>query len=322
MRRSPLTPIAVTLLLAGCCVPAHSQDLRIGIIGTDSTHAVEFTRLLNDPATPRQVSGAHIVAAYRGGNPELDLSRDRIQAITAQLVSTWHIDFVPAIQDLCPRVDGLLLLSVDPSLRKHEFEQAVACGKPIFVDKPFAPDLATAHALAAYARKRHVPWFSASAMRFGVVSSLKGAKIRSVLVSGPGALRADYSLDLAWYGIHSIEMAYEVMGPGVQTVARLHSDNTDVLDMTWKDGRAAVVRLVRPDASFRICVVDTAGDNVTRDNIAIDYGALVSQIVDFLRSGKPPVANAETLEIFSLMDAAQRSMRHAGARVRVPASRP
>jgi hypothetical protein len=45
------------------------------------------------------------------------------------------------------------------------------------------------------------------------------------------------------------------------------------------------------------------------------YRPLVIEIVKFFETGKPPVSNEETLEIFAFMDAAQRSKEQGGGPV-------
>ena len=45
------------------------------------------------------------------------------------------------------------------------------------------------------------------------------------------------------------------------------------------------------------------------------YGPLLRNVVEFFKTGKPPVPNDVTLEIFSFMDAAQRSKQQGGAKV-------
>jgi hypothetical protein len=47
---------------------ASAAESRIGIIGTDTSHAVEFTRILNDAAGEDHVPGAHVVDAGEGGS--------------------------------------------------------------------------------------------------------------------------------------------------------------------------------------------------------------------------------------------------------------
>jgi hypothetical protein len=55
-----------------CCILAGvlftsralATDLRLGIIGTDTSHVVEFTKLLNDASNPDHVPGARVVAVF------------------------------------------------------------------------------------------------------------------------------------------------------------------------------------------------------------------------------------------------------------------
>ena len=48
------------LLLIGFCWCGHlpAADLRLGIIGTDTSHVIAFAKALNDPAAPDRVAGA------------------------------------------------------------------------------------------------------------------------------------------------------------------------------------------------------------------------------------------------------------------------
>ena len=59
-----------TLALFGAfSVTLMAADLRLGIIGTDTSHATAFTKILNDSAAPDHVPGARVIAAYKGANP-------------------------------------------------------------------------------------------------------------------------------------------------------------------------------------------------------------------------------------------------------------
>lgn len=301
-------------LLCSVLPSLAAQSLRLGIIGTDSSHAVEFTRLLNNASAQDHVPGATIVAAYRGGSPRLAMSRYRIEKFTKQLEQS-SIPFVASISDLCTQVDGLLLLSVDPELRPEEFRQAIACNKPVFVDKPFAPSLDDALQMAKLARDHHTAWFSASALRYAVTDLPHDAI--SAEVWGPGDLGENYRLDLAWYGIHSIEALYGIFGPGVQSVSRAHTAQTDVLTMIWRDGRTGTIRLVRPDEPFG-AEVFLPGHAPAQKALSTSYVPLVRAIVTFMQTGQPPVSAAETLEIFAVMDASQNSEQENARQILLP----
>jgi len=62
-----------------------AADLRVGIIGTDTSHATAFTKILNDPTAQDHVAGAHVVAAYQGGSADIEESRSRVEKYAAEL---------------------------------------------------------------------------------------------------------------------------------------------------------------------------------------------------------------------------------------------
>lgn len=79
-----------------CCILAAilltsralATDLRLGIIGTDTSHAVEFTKILNDASNPNHVPGARVVAAFKGGSPDIPSSHDRVEDY-AEATHSW-----------------------------------------------------------------------------------------------------------------------------------------------------------------------------------------------------------------------------------------
>ena len=69
--------LAATLTAAA---GSNAADLRIGIIGLDTSHVVAFTKLLNDPNTANHIPGGRVVAAYKSGSPDMpEKSFNRIE---------------------------------------------------------------------------------------------------------------------------------------------------------------------------------------------------------------------------------------------------
>lgn len=318
--RSPITVAAFAILaIFSLSRSLAAQDLRFGILGTDSSHAVEFTRILNDTNAADHVAGARVVVAYRGGNPTLPFSRDRIQKFTEALQTTWSIPFVPNIQDLCSKSDAILVLSVDTSARMRELEQAARCRKPLFIDKPLGGSLAEAQQVAKFLDAQHLPWFSSSSLRYG--HEQRPADVSGAETWGPGKYIEGFPLDLTYYGIHSIESLYSILGPGVVQVAQTQTNDTRLLTMTWADGRIGTVRLIHPESVYGSILFHAGGHaDVNANLLGPGYAPTVQQIVAFARTGKSPVPEAETLEIFSVMDAAQKSLEHGGAPMQVQSS--
>src|SRR5437899_1730516 len=103
---------SVLVLLASITITS-AADLRLGIIGTDTSHVTAFAKTLNDPAAADHVVGARIVAAFKGGSPDVESSRSRVDNFTKELQDKWGVKIVAAISDLCSQVDGILIESVD-----------------------------------------------------------------------------------------------------------------------------------------------------------------------------------------------------------------
>ena len=81
----------------------------------------------------------------------------------------------------------------------------------------------------------------------------------------------------------------------------------------WQDGRLGSIRADRPIGSFGAVVFHPNNDVQALPSIQSGYAPLPREIVQFMTTGKAPVANAETLEIFEFLDAAQRSKEKGGA---------
>lgn len=199
----------------------------------------------------------------------------------------------------------------------QEFRKAAACHKPIFVDKPLGSTLAAAKEIEQFASRHHIAWFSSSSLRFGAAQDLCSNDVTGAEVWGPGALQPDYPLDLSWYGIHSIELLFTIMGPGVQSVTRVHTEDAEVLTGVWHDNRIGALRLIRPDSKFGAVVFHPRNQTQINEDIPSGYAPLLHAIIDFVRTGKVPVSAQETLEIFSFMDAAQKSLSAGSIPVRI-----
>jgi hypothetical protein len=194
-------------------------------------------------------------------------------------------------------------------------KEAIKCGKPVFIDKPLPSSLEDAREIAQLAAAAHVPWFSASSLRFSQITSLKKEPMNGVVVWGPGPTEPHQALDLSWYGIHAAEMLYTLMGTGCAEVTRTTSEQADVVTCRWKNGRLGAMRVDRPYSKFGAVAFRSKDRVDTISDLKVDYVPLVREIVQFMNTRTPPVSNEETLEIFSFLDAAQKSKAKGGAPV-------
>lgn len=297
---------------------AAPKQIRAGIIGLDTSHAIAFAKTLNAGNPDPDVAGCRVVAAYPKGSPDIESSVSRRPEYTKR-IREMGIEIVDTIPALLEKVDVVLLESNDG--RPH-LEQALPClkaGKPTFIDKPFAGSLAEAVAIVEASNRYETPVFSSSSLRY--VSDAQAArhgefgKVVGCDAFSPCSLEETHP-DLFWYGIHGVETLFTVMGTGCETVTRVSTEDTDVVVGKWDGGRVGTFRGMRNGKR------GYGGTAFGTKKIAVigsfeGYRPLVVQIVQFFRSGEPPVSNTETLEIYAFMQAADVSKQRGGVPVTI-----
>jgi predicted dehydrogenase len=304
-----------------CHMQASGADLRVGIIGLDTSHVIAFTKSLNDSTSPDFVPGGHVVAAFKGGSPDLEASAGRIDKFTAELQDEYKVKLVDSIPALCEMVDVVLLESVDGRPHLEQARQVFRSRKPVFIDKPLAASLADAKEIARLARESGTPWFSSSSLRFApgyqrLISDMSAGAILGAETYGPASLEPT-NPGLFWYGIHAVESLYTIMGTGCVSVTMTSNEDFDLAVGTWRDGRLGVVKGLRKGKEDYGALVFGEKNILHVPAGEVSYVPLIRQIMEFFKTGKSPVPPEETLEIMAFMDAAERSRRQGGVPVKL-----
>ena len=292
-----------------------TRDLRAGIIGTDTSHVPQFTKTF----ASRPEWRIKVVAAYKGGSPDLSISANRLEGFARTISQEHGVELVDSIDALLSKVDVVLLESVDGRPHLAQVTPVLKAGKRVFIDKPLAASLDDARRIAALSKQTGTPFFSASSVRYHPDL----ARLRSNAGVGKIArVEASYVLnkiefhpDLFYYGIHGVEALYAVMGPGCATVSRRVTADSDVTTCRWRDGRIGVYHALPKADPARplLTVIGETGKASTTD--AANYDGIVRVIAEFFQTGRPPVDPAETVEVFEFMTAADRSKERQGAEV-------
>lgn len=306
MNKSILASLALSFV-----IQATAADLKLGIIGLDTSHVVAFTKVLNDPAQKQHVPGARVVAAFKGGSSDIPTSFERIDKFTETLKADYGVKIYGSIEEMCRHVDAVLLESVDGRPHLSQAAPVIAAGKPLFIDKPIAGSLRDAMQIFAMAKKKGVPVFSSSSLRWAKTTQAvrNGAigRVHFAKTGSPASLE-EHHPDLFWYGVHGCESLFTVMGTGCLK-ARRETTPDGMIRVTgfWSGNRFGVFEERKGYGG------GASGEKGTADVGSYDgYAPLVAEIVRFFQTGKPPVDPAETLEIFAFMEAADESKRRGG----------
>ena len=309
----------VCLSTVGLLAAATAADLRIGMIGLDTSHVTAFTSLINDSTHQNHVPGGKVVAAFKGGSPDIESSWSRVEGYTKQLQEKYGVKIVDSIEALCAEVDVVMLESVDGRPHLEQVKPVFRARKPVFIDKPVAGSLRDAIEIYRLARQHQVPCFSSSSLRYypGLVELKKSdvGVVKGAVSTGPCHIEPHHP-DLFWYGVHPAEALYAVLGTGCETVVRTATSDTDVVTGVWKDGKVGTLIGIREAAApYRVTLFGTKA--VVDQKPGGDYAPLVREVMKFFQTGVAPVSPEETIELFAFMEAADESKRQGGRPVRL-----
>ena len=298
----------------------NTQQLRLGMIGLDTSHVIAFTRILNDNSMADHVPGGKVIAAYKGGSDDVESSYTRVDRFTEQLKNEFGVEILDSIESLCEKVDAVLLESVDGRPHLEQAQIVIKAGKPLFIDKPMAGSLRDVIQIFKLADENNVPCFSSSSLRYyeslQTLKSKEIGELKGAISYGPCNLEPHHP-DLFWYGVHPTEALFSVLGIGCQSVSRTFTDHTDVVSGIWNNGNTGVVYGLRTGhARYKVTLFGTKG--IVEQDGGGNYVPLVREIMKFFRTGIPPVSARETVELFAFMEGADLSKSRDGREVNIP----
>ncbi len=299
----------------------ESDVIRLGMIGLDTSHVIAFTSMLNDPNHKDHVPGVKVVAAFKGGSPDIPSSANRVDKYTQDLQDKWGVKIYDSIPELCRHVDGILIESVDGRPHLEQAKPVIAAGLPFFVDKPMAGSFKDAVEIARLAKRAGVPWFGGSSLRFwkGVREATDPDKVGDILgcdAFSPCSIEPHHP-DLFWYGVHGVEILYAAMGKGCQTVSRVSTPDTDFVVGVWEGGRIGTFRGTRKGKhSYGAKIFGTKAITTVDGH---SYHGLMQEIVKFFKTKQPPLEAEAMVEVMAFMEAADESKRQGGKTVPMPA---
>lgn len=292
--------------------------IRIGIIGFDTSHAVEFTKRINHVSISEDqwVGGARVVIGYPG-EPSSFVT-DEVLAQRTETIREFGVHIADSSQVVIGKIDAIMLESQDGGLHLEQAKPFIEAGLPIFIDKPFTCSVTDAEKIAKLARDTGVPVFSSSSLRY--TSEVQNLKARTDLgavlgvdVYSPGPTHTK-NPGLFNYGIHGVEMLYALMGTGCKSVRCIWTEQWEKAVGQWRDGRIGTIRALRKGATgygFTAFCENTIIQSVVDTRYI--YRELLKKVIEMFRTKRPPIDIDETIEIMAFIEASLKSSNKDGA---------
>ncbi|MDC3412168.1 Gfo/Idh/MocA family protein [Terrihalobacillus insolitus] len=290
------------------------KELNIGMIGLDTSHVIAFTKLLHNQSGKYHVKGGKVVAAFPDGSPDFALSMSRLDKFTQELKQTYGVKIVDSMKAVVEESDAILIESVDGAQHLEQLQKIASCRKPIFIDKPLSLSSQEADVMIRLADKYETPIMSSSALRFAeglqaVIHAFPDRHVVGADCFGPMYLEEEQP-GFFWYGIHTIEMLYSLLGAGIKEVTTESNSDYDVITGVWKDGRIGTVRgnRVGNEQFGAVIHYDDGSEYVAiKSSDKPFYASLLEEIICFFRDGNSRVHLQETREMILFIEAANKS---------------
>ena len=84
-----MTRLLSSVLTFALAALATAKEIRIGLIGLDTSHVTAFTKIINDPKAEGPLANARVTAAFRGGSADIPSSSERIDKFTDTLTQQY-----------------------------------------------------------------------------------------------------------------------------------------------------------------------------------------------------------------------------------------
>ena len=213
------------------------------------------------------------------------------------------LPFYDSVADLDPHVDYYMVLAPGtPQTHLGLCRQVFPFGKTTYVDKTFAPDLATAKKIFALADRHRVKMQTTSALRYTSVQEyvreIGRARVRHMVTWGGGRSFHEYA-------IHQTELAVSCMGAKAEGLMRRGAGKHNQLLVNFSGGRTAVINTYIKARTPYAASVTTADETrfIPCDTSRLFIDTMAA-ILDFFKSARPNIDRAESLTVRRILDAA------------------
>ena len=299
---------------------AARKEIRIGLVGLDTSHSIAFTKHLNVTKEKPEYRDFRVAVAYKWGSRDIVSSTNSYPEYCAK-VKDMGVEIVDSLDTLISKCDAVLLETNDGREHLEQAKAVFRARRRVFIDKPLAASFDDCCKLVKAAREMGGEFFTSSALRYvkkvreaqaGKYGAIRGADCWTCINYEPTHSR------FYWYGIHAAEPLYALLGRGCESVCCQSGEDGDVAVGRWSDGRLGVMRCLsthKPGAPYGGMIFTERGqvDMGTYEG----YSDELSAILEFFKTGKTPVTPEESLEIMAFMRAAELSLERGGAVVTI-----
>lgn len=211
------------------------------------------------------------------------------------------VELFDTIEEVVEKSDCLVVLSPDnPEFHEEFTDLPIKSGKPLYVDKTFAPDKETAIRIFEKAKKYNTPCFSSSALRFAdEFKEIDKSKIYKIISEGPNYFEK--------YVIHQVEPITLLMETRAKRIMGLGDIMHPSLIIEFEDGRLVQIRHGL-ETDFRFTMADEQNNEVHYTLSSPYFKNFVKAMIKFFDTGIAPVDEKQTIDVIAICSAGKKAL--------------
>ena len=288
---------------------------RIGIIGTENSHAMAFAKILNqpDPETGKpRFPDARIVGVY---GPDTDS--------TKKIMDEVGVDFIAKDpQEFMGKVDAMSINCRKGSLHYKYALPFVEKGMPVFIDKPFTSDTAEAERLIAAAKKSGAKICGGSSARLVPDTQILRHIVKRLISKNEFITASlNYAADPSseydgfyFYSPHLTEIVLEVFGSNVKSLVTFGKNGSRI--SIWRYSGFDVTLNYTKDTHESGAFIMAKNNNIYREidvghhlDINVAYLLEVEHLIHMIRTGEMPCSYDDLLVPVKMIAAVEESVK-------------
>jgi predicted dehydrogenase len=279
-----------------------SRPVRIGIIGAENSHTVEYGKLFN---LDKKFPGVEVL--YVWGETEEFAKNAAAKGGIPNIV----IDPL----EMMGKIDALI---VDHRHARYHLPAAtpfVKSGIPAFIDKPFCYRVSEGKEFLALAESLRVPVTSYSTVAHSdstldirkQVESME--PIKQVVMYGPADINSPYG-GLFFYGVHCVQTLMYIFGDDIVKARITRNGDNVSASLAYNNGMLVTIIFKSLHYGWEIYAETKEGITELKSRVEEpDPQRCYTDMVEMFRTGKEPRSHESILKCVAILEALEKSVK-------------
>jgi len=278
--------------------------IRIGLLGSDNSHALGFAKYINIAGTGSCIyDDVRITHIY--GHDE---------AQTAKVAAEGSIpNAVRDPMDMIGGVDAVMVLFRDGKYHYPYALPFIRSGMPVWIDKPLAIKPQEARTLVSLAEEYNSPLSGGSCCKlipdlFEIKQYIGGLQVPplTAMLNFPVSLNSEYS-GIHFYAPHLVEMATEVFGFKMRSVTA-HRNGENLIVAAEYEKFSIVLAFMAQSVQYSCYIIEKNRTHKRDLDISEIIKLGMDDFIRTIKTGRPGRPPENLYKVTVIVDAIERSM--------------